>query len=733
MNLHKFPLVLFFLLLDFAVHSQNLVPNPGFENTGCPTNFADIGAVSPWYSPSNATPDSYHPCAKIPGVSSPNNWHGNTNAHSGVGYAGIITDVPFRSTASPSVEYREYLQIKLKAPLKNGKTYKVSYYIIHSKSSSQGQNNFSKPSAYISNDNDRPHSGSQHTILGINPQITANGLHVDSLRWTEVSNCYKATGGEQYITIGNFNQAQRINNWDKKNYFFIDDVSIIEVQMDINLGRDTILCQGEKLKLDASMHNTKATYLWQDNSTQPTFNVNRTGTYWVEIKSLCETIYDTIEVDYYTNATVELGNDTTLCQGKKLTLNATTPNATYLWQDNSTQPTFNVDRTGTYWVKVQTSCETIYDTIKVNYHKKIKPDLGNDTTLCQGETLKLNVTNPNSIYLWQNNSTLPTFNVTKSGTYWVETKSLCETIYDTIEVDYYTNATVKLGNDTTLCQGKKLTLNATTPNATYLWQDNSTKPTYNVTKAGTYWVKVQTPCDTFHDTIKVNYHKKIKINLGNDTTLCQGKILKLNIASPNTTYLWNNKSTLSNFSISKPGTYWIKASSLCETVHDTIKVDYYTSKNIHLGKDTTLCPNENLTLNATTANATYLWQDNSTKPTYNVTKTGTYWVKVETPCETFHDTIKVHYTKQHKIDLGHDTLLCPNEKIILNASTPNSTYKWSNNSTLPTFIVTKGGLYKVKVFTSCGILQDSISVVYSNPFNKKLEVTLHYVWVILYF
>jgi len=57
--------------------------------------------------------------------------------------------------------------------------------------------------------------------------------------------------------------------------------------------------------------------------------------------------------------TINLGNDTTLCQAESLTLDATTPNATYLWQDNSTNPTFNVIQQGTYWVEVTVNnCST---------------------------------------------------------------------------------------------------------------------------------------------------------------------------------------------------------------------------------------------------------------------------------------------------------------------------------------------------------------------------------------
>jgi len=132
---------------------------------------------------------------------------------------------------------------------------------------------------------------------------------------------------------------------------------------------------------------------------------------------------------------LNLGNDTTLCQRETLTLDATTPNATYIWQDNSTKPTLTLTREGTYWVGVKTICGSTSDTIRVSFNPESTVDLGNDTTLCKDKTLTLDANTPNATYVWQDNSTNPTLNVTQQGTYWVETKNNCGIDSDTIVVD----------------------------------------------------------------------------------------------------------------------------------------------------------------------------------------------------------------------------------------------------------------------------------------------------------
>jgi len=63
---------------------------------------------------------------------------------------------------------------------------------------------------------------------------------------------------------------------------------------------------------------------------------------------------------------------------------------------------------------------------------------------------------------------------------------------------------VSLGNDTTICSGGQLVLNAGNF-AFYLWQNGSTNATYSVTTSGNYWVKATDAngCTATSNTIKV--------------------------------------------------------------------------------------------------------------------------------------------------------------------------------------------------------------------------------------
>ncbi len=62
---------------------------------------------------------------------------------------------------------------------------------------------------------------------------------------------------------------------------------------------------------------------------------------------------------------LNIGNDTSICQGDSLFLDFTTPNATYLWQDSSTNSTYTITNTGTYWIEITANNTTISDTINI--------------------------------------------------------------------------------------------------------------------------------------------------------------------------------------------------------------------------------------------------------------------------------------------------------------------------------------------------------------------------------
>ena len=122
---------------------------------------------------------------------------------------------------------------------------------------------------------------------------------------------------------------------------------------------------------------------------------------------------------------------------------------------------------------------------------------------------------------------------------------------------YYSQFQVGLGEDTTICVGDTLVLDATITGGEYIWQDGSTNATYNVVVGDTYMVTVTVGSCEVSDTIIVDIVANPVVNLGPDTTICPYDSIQLNALWPSSNYSWNNGSNDSIITIGAAGTYWV--------------------------------------------------------------------------------------------------------------------------------------------------------------------------------
>jgi gliding motility-associated-like protein len=144
--------------------------------------------------------------------------------------------------------------------------------------------------------------------------------------------------------------------------FFLEDPKL-------ELGRDTLLCPGDSLVLDAGIPGS--TYRWQDGSTSRTYTVRQPGTYELLVTTACNELRDSISVEYVLPVTTELGRDTFLCSEEPFLLDATTAvPADYRWEDGSSKPERLIFGPGVYVVTVTSQCEQVADTLTISECEK---------------------------------------------------------------------------------------------------------------------------------------------------------------------------------------------------------------------------------------------------------------------------------------------------------------------------------------------------------------------------
>jgi gliding motility-associated-like protein len=172
---------------------------------------------------------------------------------------------------------------------------------------------------------------------------------------------------------------------------------------------------------------------------------------------------------------------------------------------------------------------------------------------------------------------------------------------------------------------------------TYSWNTTpvQTTPTINNLKPGTYIVTLNaTNACTIKDTAIIIEPQKLNLSLQNVSEKCDNNngSLTANISGGTTpyTYLWSNGITTATNNNLSEGNYSLHVSDARGCVKDSnniVVINYINPAKAALGQDTTICPGEKLILSPGNF-ATYLWQDNSIAPTFEVTQTGNYSVAV---------------------------------------------------------------------------------------------------------
>lgn len=214
--------------MGFA-QDENLIQNGSFEQvSGKVKKEGAIASATGWLSPTGQPGDLYAPASKVPEISTPENVNGTEEPADGKNYAGIV------AYSYNDKEPRSYLMTKLVTPLKKGSKYCVSFKASLSESSKYAIDcigaNFSKK-AY---ETEAKSSLVDETHIQLKNKKALNGLY----GWDNICGVYEATGGEKYITIGNFyNNNQVVMEKMRKvkyykgtqriaAYYYIDDVSV---------------------------------------------------------------------------------------------------------------------------------------------------------------------------------------------------------------------------------------------------------------------------------------------------------------------------------------------------------------------------------------------------------------------------------------------------------------------------------------------------------------------------
>lgn len=660
--MNKLFTLLIFACLDFCYsYSQNLVPNPSFEQFSlCPSNFNQVTLATGWQKSLNNNTPQYHTeylnaCSSSSLFQVPSNTWGFQAAFSGQAYMALNTMAP-----SVFTNYRENIYIQLSSPLVAGQQYKVKMHASHTDNSKFVTNNlgikFSTTANFPVNNISHIYSS---TIISTNTN------------WDTIQGIFIADSAYQYLAIGNFftdANTTRLLQYSGASYsldaYFIDDVSVSCIAPIATISGNTSVCQGDSITLTA---NGGVTYLWNTGSIDSVISVKPSNTtmYTVVAKNgSCSSVPDTVIVTVLQPPNFNLIGDSISCNSSSVQLIAVCPTAqTTHWSPGilSTNDTITISSNipGYFSAYVfDGTCKSQLDSIWV-------------------DTLSSPTISANFIPL--------------------------SCINDTVQFSSVTNATSLVWNFGHTASGASNTSNLPNPSHIY-------------TSAGNFTINLvaQNYCGSTSYASPITVQVGPQVQVPNDTSICKGQSVNL-IAAGGTNYVWDGaiSSNASSVLVAPlvTSTYIVKASNgTCFGIPDTIVVNPIDKPIVLVSGIDTVCNSELITLTATGA-STYFWNGASgtsvdtIQVAPNVNSTYSV-VGAIGACLSDTSFFKVTVSNISHADYSYSLDTCSGEILFLNKSSLANSYKWifgdSYESSLmnPVHTYSESGTFQTMLITN---------------------------------
>lgn len=500
------------------------------------------------------------------------------------------------------------------------------------------------------------------------------------------------------------------------------------------LTKDTSVCFGDtafvKISLNGvkpytlryklnNIEQTPISNLFSNNLTIPITKNTKIQIYSLSDANCQNDTISNIEIKINDLPKIDLGKDTAICADKNITLNAGTGFTNYLWSNNKSSNSITVNSAGKYSVIVTDNKGCVSkDTIQLNIHSLPKVDLGKDTLICDTSSLTLKV-GPFKSYLWNNGSVSNSIIVNSTGEYKVivTDNNGCKGD-DIIKVELKKCEVEKFNSDTFyVCRGDSVIIKVSNNESKKWYGDDfkklndSTIVVNPIKEISNFYLGDEGDID--RDSFVVILKEPIKVNIGNDTTICKNDTLLLD-AGLNKSYNWSTSETTQKIKVYKQSEYRVDIidNNGCKS-SDILNLTVIDLPLIDLGDDVNICKGESFIINATDK-LNYIWSNEETTQSIKVSDSGSYWVKVtdNNGCSN-KDTINVLVNNPPIINLSKDTTICLGSEILLTAP-ENLRYQWSNGETTRSISVKNSGNYSITVY-------DNINCSSTDNINVKLD------------
>jgi gliding motility-associated-like protein len=414
------------------------------------------------------------------------------------------------------------------------------------------------------------------------------------------------------------------------------------------------ICEGESITISAN-GNPEGTFLWtpsaglSNNAIQaPIASPTSSTQYCYTYTDVCGNVSTgCVQVNLEAPPTLSAGSDDVYCENDQYTLTGACNQADALFQWTTVNGNFTggtnainavIDAAGTYQLTATSAvlgC-TSNDEVVIGETPLPNPTINSPVSKCTYDNAVLDIgTNWQSI-TWVDGTTSSTFTADAPGSYDVVIEqNNCDATM-TFVVNDIILPNVDLGPDQVICEGDTAWLDA----ATFVtWNTGATGALFPATLSGEYIAEATLQGCFERDTIEVLVQAPPYVELGSDTSYCEGQTLLLRSQEVGT---WSTGDVGDALIVIEPATYQIEVVQGPCTVIDSVAVAELPLPFVTLGADPLYCEGSSYELSAMAEFADYYtWSTGDTTETIRVEESIDLAIEVGNNCGTSTDSLFV--------------------------------------------------------------------------------------------
>lgn len=355
-------------------------------------------------------------------------------------------------------------------------------------------------------------------------------------------------------------------------------------------------------------------------------------------------------------------------------------------------PQFTYSDPGTYSVvaEVEIDGELIELTTEVTVSSYPAVDLGEDQTICAGDTLILQANEVAETYNWNTGAITEGIAPNETGWYALTAANgVCSTT-DSVYIEVLPLPMLQVSEDILLCEPGTATFEATSDETT-TWSTGETGPSITTAVPGTYTVSAANDCGTLTESVEFIV-LELDVDLGPDIVTCENDVPPLVSNETTELYLWNTGANSQSITPTETGWYSVTAiTGICSDT-DSIYVELLAFPTLEVSEDVILCEPGSATFTAA-SNADIQWSNGSSANSITVGTPNTYAVTAENGCGSLTEEVDFTVIQLNPNPLPPVVSGCFGDTVLLDPDVGMANVIWSTGQTSAPIFVTESDTY----------------------------------------